>query len=489
MHSSRASYPTRFQSQWEATHLRVNVAVSGVTNAGGDHNCENQDAFFTFYDPSNGALVVGVLDGHGRDTGRDVAMAAKRYFEAQFHGYSHADYARLERDPQAFFQQLFAACHLTLKDVLREIYEQAGHMVEELQPEGFLVRHHRGTGMVANVRGGTTATIVVVLDGGRKIYTSNVGDSVALMGALRPVLHTKDVKIHGADGITMCRHDKTPSSNADVERDEVDQGDEMNRAHSSPSELLLLSGDHGPDCAAEFFRARAARCSTTDSSLPELHFLYDNSEPSGRRLPIFSTTLQGELYRNSTGDYYKNVRDEWATVVTTPATALFPDALAFTRSLGDFHMHAYGVSCEPTVMEMSLERVVAREHGITTGYPVNNQEDVRDGAGHATSDEHSNNNSEEPTQEMNSFMLVVASDGIWDNWKYDDLWTFLSGANRDKAMRAGSESCGDDGAPVDAMVSALMAANLQRAESYFGDQADNMTAMLCHFTIDTSSSK
>lgn len=40
--------------------------------------------------------------------------------------------------------------------------------------------------------------------------------------------------------------------------------------------------------------------------------------------------------------YYKNVRKEWASLVSTPVTAKFQDALAFTRSLGDLHLHTYG---------------------------------------------------------------------------------------------------------------------------------------------------
>ncbi|CAN0308433.1 unnamed protein product, partial [Hapterophycus canaliculatus] len=36
--------------------------------------------------------------------------------------------------------------------------------------------------------------------------------------------------------------------------------------------------------------------------------------------------------------YYKNVRKEWASLVATPLSARFQDALAFTRSIGDFHL-------------------------------------------------------------------------------------------------------------------------------------------------------
>ncbi len=41
--------------------------------------------------------------------------------------------------------------------------------------------------------------------------------------------------------------------------------------------------------------------------------------------------------------YYKNVRKEWASLVSTPPYAQFQDALAFTRSLGDLHLHTYGI--------------------------------------------------------------------------------------------------------------------------------------------------
>jgi hypothetical protein len=38
------------------------------------------------------------------------------------------------------------------------------------------------------------------------------------------------------------------------------------------------------------------------------------------------------------------VRAEFASLVTTPDTAEFMDGLAFTRSIGDFHLQAYGIT-------------------------------------------------------------------------------------------------------------------------------------------------
>lgn len=49
-----------------------------------------------------------------------------------------------------------------------------------------------------------------------------------------------------------------------------------------------------------------------------------------------------QLYLFSPHSYYKNVRKEWASLVSTPPYAQFQDALAFTRSLGDLHLHTYG---------------------------------------------------------------------------------------------------------------------------------------------------
>ncbi|KAE8887720.1 hypothetical protein PF005_g8421 [Phytophthora fragariae] len=460
--SSRATHPVCFQSQWGDSGLGANVAVSGVSNIGATANRENQDAFFTLYDPKNAALVVGLFDGHGRDTGRDVAQAAKRYFEAQFQGYSHEDYARLQRDPAEFFHELFASCHQVLKYMLRDLYERAGHSVEEHQPDGFLVRHNVHTGTVASVRGGTTATIVVVLNGGQKIYSSNVGDSAALLISTWPGMQAEDVKVHGNDG-------------ADVHRQNMQLSDDSSEGNNqtSRSDLLLLSGNHSPESVTEFFRARSARCSPLDAALPALRFVYDSMEPKSRRPPVFTMSSNGELHRNPRGEYYKNVRDEWATVVAAPFTSLFPDALAFTRSLGDFHMHSYGVSCDPTVTELSLERVITRRQLAT--HSLDNQGEHH--SDNTYSDEGVEGISEEPT-----FLLLVASDGVWDNWAFRDLHSFLCSALRNKTLQQQSAVPGEFD-PVDAVVAPLLDANLQRANSYFGDQMDNMTAVLCTFNF------
>ncbi|CAH0480516.1 unnamed protein product [Peronospora belbahrii] len=89
---SRLSSPICFHTQLEGAGLHASVVVSGITNIGNADNRENQDTFLSFYDSNNAALVIGLFNGHGRGTGRDVAQAAMRYFEAQFQGYTYNDY-------------------------------------------------------------------------------------------------------------------------------------------------------------------------------------------------------------------------------------------------------------------------------------------------------------------------------------------------------------------------------------------------------------
>jgi hypothetical protein len=78
---------------------------------------------------------------------------------------------------------------------------------------------------------------------------------------------------------------------------------------------------------------------------PELLFVYDALSASKLSCPpIFAVSDAGVVAKTGRGSYYKNVRNEWATLVCTPAYSPFQDALAFTRSIGDFHLQAYGVS-------------------------------------------------------------------------------------------------------------------------------------------------
>jgi hypothetical protein len=107
---------------------------------------------------------------------------------------------------------------------------------------------------------------------------------------------------------------------------------------------IMITQEHSPECPQEFYRLRAFRPHAEDPHQPSMYVIYD-SPGTEKALcpPIFSVDrASGEASVTNRGRYYKNVRNEWASIVATPVTAAYSDALAFTRSLGDFHLQTYG---------------------------------------------------------------------------------------------------------------------------------------------------
>jgi hypothetical protein len=120
---------------------------------------------------------------------------------------------------------------------------------------------------------------------------------------------------------------------------------------------MELSADHSPESESEFARVARFRPHAARPGFPELLFVYDTLAPSKAHCaPIFDARAGGAAGKVDGGSYYKNVRQEWGTLVVTPPGAAFQDALAFTRSLGDFHLQVSGVVA--VVVVWSCGRVV-----------------------------------------------------------------------------------------------------------------------------------
>ncbi|CAK4073162.1 unnamed protein product [Aphanomyces euteiches] len=337
----------------------------------------NQDAFFIVsVDPDT--LVLGVFDGHGPDVGQLAAHAAKAFFTAAFRDASTLS-AFLDH-PEQESRRLFHACHRQLFGRFRTFYENQGVSVREEHHEKgvYLVKRFGRTLPYTCVYGGTTATIAVIHH--NRLIVANVGDSTALLA--RP------------------HNETSPESNQD----------ETNL----PSHLSILTGHHAPDSKEEYERILSANPHST------LQFLYDHSTDRDQD-PIHSTSTTSKL----SARYVKNVRHEWATVVSAPPDAKHADSLAFTRSLGDFHLHAHGLSCEPDVTESTIEP---------------------------------------------GMCLVVASDGVWDVWQYEQVAAFFTGSSQDVEMALDS-----------ARICEFMRMNHAKAQALFNGQADNMTAVVCSF--------
>ena len=245
------------------------------------------------------------------------------------------------------------------------------------------------------------------------------------------------------------------------------------------------------------------------------------------RLPRAVAPLTSELSPSSprlvapfaarAGTYYKNVRSEWASIVATPPQTGFQDALAFTRSLGDLHLQSYGVSHTPETFFMDLTRLVPLEGSaapaaaavssapppLLRDSPIVSPADASpvaaggsaaaaaaaasaaeaaaatEGAaagqladsGAAAGDDGAAAVREAPLV-GHPIALCVSSDGIWDNWRFEDVASFLNAPARlDRAVQSGK---------ADQACTELMAENLTRARSNFGSSADNMSCIVIY---------
>ncbi|KDO21277.1 hypothetical protein SPRG_13576 [Saprolegnia parasitica CBS 223.65] len=409
------------QTAAEAKGARIVIAASGTTDIGSARCAVNQDTYMAL-DVGGGNVVLGVFDGHGKETGHIAAEAAKAFFTSHFE--SPEALAAIEAQPEAELRSLFAQCHAHLYSVFQAHYATLGLCTRDdsLNGRSFLLQRKGPSQPYTCVQGGTTATLAILLHGTR-LLVANVGDSSALLAGAGSVRITP---LHAlADAPIYCPHAPSASPNPC----EIESSNNSNNNNNSDTLHHLISGDHSAESRVEFDRV-------ITSDVQGLQFLYDAPCVTNRlvRVPIFTKNSAGDIVKSAGGRYYKNVRNEWASMVAAPIDAAFADCLAFTRSLGDFHLHAHGLSWQPDVLDISLF--------------------------------------DDPTS-CSDVAIVLATDGVWDVWHYDELAQFV--------LQTKDEG---DAPEIDAKARArrLLQENLAKAHTIFGDQADNMTAVLCYLS-------
>lgn len=394
------------------------VRFGGVTDPGVAGKV-NQDAF-TIWEKGDGLnFVFGVFDGHGRELGQ-LAGATARDSLTEFLGNDEA-FARLRSNPKETLDAAFQHVHDAIQAAFRKFYTENGWTVTEAA-EGYLLRRRHESQAWMCVHGGTTGTVVVIIDG-RRMVVANVGDSTAILCGTGEQALMRDISTWDSDVSAGATLSDVP-------------GTEWKR-----SAVVQLSQDHSPESESEFKRMREFRPCPHRANHPELLFVYDTLSASKLSCPpIFVVGSDGSCTATNRGAYYKNVRNEWATLVAVPPYARYQDALAFTRSLGDFHLQTYGVSHTPEVFWMDIgtkEKAEASAASAATPPPV--------------------------------FCMVLCSDGVWDNWKFEEVAEYVLDESRVAAVTAGKDR--------DAFASDLMDVNKERARRNFGNQADNMTAI------------
>jgi serine/threonine protein phosphatase PrpC len=105
-----------------------------------------------------------------------------------------------------------------------------------------------------------------------------------------------------------------------------------------------------------------------------------------------------------------------------------------TRSLGDFYLLQFGLTSIPTIKYINLSEIF---------------------------------------EESPIFSLLIASDGVWDNWSYENISDYI--LNEDYLNRI--NKCEDISEEV---CNALIAKNDELGRKHFGTSRDNATAILAY---------
>jgi len=368
-----ASFATSNQQEAPSTTLQdaaacKNGGIGGLflqcgydTDIGGGR--ENQDDCFIWRQPgAGGTSVLCVLDGHGREVGRIAANAAR----ASLREYFDARFQMLRTNPYECLVEAHEVAHRRIKAAFREELEGEGYEVEEA-PEGYLLKRMPPSQAWGCVHGGSSCSIVALVD--HMIYIANVGDSSGTLSCSVPVLSSGLLK-HLGDAANMtsfaggsgkeAASSSSSSSSLPSCLSAANAGlanglaDDHGASSSSmvvdtdiailvPQDNLVITAEHSPESPSEFCRLRTFRPKPGDPMQPALAVVYDSpSADKAKCTPVFVLDDAGVPTAINKGKYYKNVRKEWASLVSTPSTARFQDALAFTRSLGDLHLHTFG---------------------------------------------------------------------------------------------------------------------------------------------------
>lgn len=422
------------------------------TDIGGGR--ENQDDFFVWQKREYGVTIACVLDGHGREVGKVAAVAARLALLK----YCEETLQELLESPYKWLVNAHEIAHREIKAAFRKELEGQGFEVQEVIPEGYLLKRKLSQAWSC-VHGGSTCSIVATI--GFDMYIANVGDSSATLCTKLPVLR-KSQLIHLGDA--ACDDRIVPFDG--TKEDDI------------PANTLELTANHSPESPSEFLRLRAFRHRDGDPTQPLLMVVYDSPSCEKCRCnPVFELNAEGVPCVTNKGRYYKNVRKEWASLVSTPGSARFQDALAMTRSLGDLHIESYGVIHLPEVQHIDLRKIfenLALEKSLSSSCSetANVQENSSTAAEAVDS-------SAETASAFPVVCLVLSTDGVWDNWSYEDVNKFVMDPSCLGAIAASA-----DGAQRVAV--SFMQRNAVYAKRNFGGQADNATGIVLYLSTSPS---
>jgi len=451
-------------SSKQRSNAKLRWQVGIETDIGGSP--ENQDDCFVWVNKEFNLLVLCVLDGHGREVGKVAAESAKCCMLK----FLDDNYLSLIANPTEFLIKAYEVAHEHIRSSFRMEFERQGYEVVKAAPEGYLMKRKPPLSCWSCIHGGTSCSMVAFV--GNELYVSNVGDSTGILCSAHGVLtssmvnHLQDAAV--SDDVSRTfKSNRKHFSSASESPTSVSDCLESHSEYSITSNTIIITAEHSAECPYEYERLHRYRPREGHPLLPALSVVYDDSHihDKSKCPPVFEKNIDGTLCVTNSGSYYKNVRKEWASLVSTPPYARFQDALAFTRSIGDLHLHTYGVTHLPEIQKLDLDIIFNRmlETQLLLLPPT---------TVHQTSSCIDAQTSEIAS---NTLCLVLATDGVWDNWLYEDVNKFVMDASCLEAVASNT-----DGARR--VTQSFMQRNSLFAKRNFGSSADNATSIIVYFS-------
>ena len=432
----------------------LSIKIGSRSDIGGQktNQEDNQDALWIFKNHLHNICVFGVLDGHDKDTGKVAADAGKEYAET----FTSENIELAISDPICFLENIFAGIHNIIRDTLCNYWRKKGFEIK-VEESGIILKKQIGLlhNDWRNISGGTTKSMIMIV--GNKMYIANVGDSTGLLcssssnSSSSSSSNSKSKPVLKKSFLTYEKDVQEPSI---IKSNRLDE--------DIGSNTLILTLDHSPENPEEFIRCRKQNPSMIDPLKPSLNFIYDNITISNKSCcpPIFDIGENGIPIKRTTGiTYNKNVRKEASTYVSTPSASIYKDSLAVTRSLGDFNLGTFGLGHKPEIQSVNLETVFETVETVfeTVETVFETVETVE-------------------TVEAKTICIVLATDGVWDNWTYKDVSEFVMDPNCLEKIVKSPETGAQD------VTNAFMDKNELFAKKNFGRSADNATAIIVYIT-------
>ena len=188
--------------------------------------------------------------------------------------------------------------------------------------------------------------------------------------------------------------------------------------------MLFLTADHSPCNMDEIKRI--------NKNPPEKRvvLMYDKTNI------IFDPSNKNATHPEG---YYKNVRKEYGIIARTPLSEPNKIGLSMTRALGNFKLNCFGISHLPEVRCIKLCDIMELHSSLMP------------------------------------LCIVLATDGVWDNWKFEDVKDCVM---NDSYLKDLTES--SNGAQI--ATESFMEINNFYGEKNFGTSADNATCILIYIS-------